>query len=139
MQIPSFAFYAIFLLHLGLALATPLLQHQVEALGSTIETTHSQHQRRQSSSETFVVTGVASAGVHPRLELRAMQDDADLWNLYILGLRRFYDTDQDDKLSFYQISGERYGVGVVSLNGSILITSRHPRPTLWKLGQCTTR
>ena len=109
MQIRLLVSRAFFLLHLGLALATPLLQHQVEELGSTTETPHAQHQRRQASNGTFVVTGVAGAGVHPRLELREMQQDADLWNLYILGLRRFYDVDQDDKLSFYQISGKQRG------------------------------
>lgn len=128
MHIHSLTAHAALLLQLGLAIGTPLLQHQVEELSSTSASSYSQHERRQSSNGTFVVTGVAGAGVHPRLELRAMQDDADLWNLYILGLRRFYDTDQDDKLSFYQISGKNHVLQDVTWIGSDHSIGIHGRP-----------
>ncbi|KAK4997599.1 hypothetical protein LTR66_003012 [Elasticomyces elasticus] len=60
---------------------------------------------RQSSESVFAITGVAGLGIQPRLEIRQLQQNADQWNLYLLGLQRMQQLDQSDKLSYYQIAG----------------------------------
>jgi hypothetical protein len=57
---------------------------------------------------TFAVLGVGAVSdgsVHPRLEIRKLEQDKDQWNVFLLGLRRFQLMDQADLLSYYQISG----------------------------------
>jgi tyrosinase len=56
----------------------------------------------------FSVLGVAGLGdtsVYPRLEVRELERNADQWNIYLLGLKRFQETGKDDRLSYYQIAG----------------------------------
>lgn len=83
--------------------ASPLLSHTVEELAPVYE--DSALRRRQSGNGTFVVTGIQNAGVQPRLEIRELEQDADAWNLYLLGMRRFQATDQTDKFSYYRLCG----------------------------------
>ena len=65
--------------------------------------------RRQDTTESIVpVLGLPGLGVttvHPRLEIRELQRRPDQFNVYLLGLRRFQNTSQDDKLSYFQIAG----------------------------------
>lgn len=66
--------------------------------------------RRQMESGYYPVTGVQSGlrsngSIPYRLEIRELQKDGDLWNLYLLGLERLQATEQSDKLSWYQIAG----------------------------------
>jgi len=42
---------------------------------------------------------------YPRLEIRQLRNNADQWNLYLLGMERFMSKGQSDKLSYYQIAG----------------------------------
>jgi tyrosinase len=42
---------------------------------------------------------------YPRLEIRQLRNNADQWNLYLLGMERFMAKSQSDKLSYYQIAG----------------------------------
>ncbi|GAB7366278.1 hypothetical protein MBLNU230_g7835t1 [Neophaeotheca triangularis] len=81
--------------------ASPLMKHMVEEL---LEES-SLHPRQNSGNETFAITGVQTFGIQPRLEIRELQNNADQWNLYMLGLTRMMAVDQDDKLSYYQIAG----------------------------------
>lgn len=60
-------------------------------------------QRRQSSYE--LVTGITEFGVQPRLEIRQLQQNADQWNIYLLGLARWQAMNETEKLSYYQIAG----------------------------------
>ncbi|EUC44489.1 hypothetical protein COCMIDRAFT_98124 [Bipolaris oryzae ATCC 44560] len=53
----------------------------------------------------FSVVGVQGTGVHPRLELRELQQDAELWNMFILAFARFQTMDQTQKTSYYEIAG----------------------------------
>jgi tyrosinase len=39
------------------------------------------------------------------MEIRDMQKNDDLFNLYLLGLNRFQQVPQDQMLSYYQIAG----------------------------------
>ena len=60
---------------------------------------------------TYGITGVTSGrgsdgSVPFRLEIRQLQQNADQWNLYLLGLSRLQAVPQDQLLSWYQISGE---------------------------------
>ncbi|PSK46330.1 Tyrosinase [Elsinoe australis] len=53
-----------------------------------------------------VVTGVTNNGVQTRLELRTMQrEQPDMFNLYLIGLRRMMAVPQQNALSYYQIAG----------------------------------
>ncbi|KAI9708383.1 MAG: hypothetical protein M1820_004087 [Bogoriella megaspora] len=55
---------------------------------------------------TIPITGASSGnGVQPRLEIRQLQQNADQWNLYMLGLQRMQQANQSDPLSWYQIAG----------------------------------
>lgn len=51
------------------------------------------------------MSGLGDNGLHPRLEIRELQKNTDQWNVYLLGLRRFQNVAQDDKLSYYQVAG----------------------------------
>ena len=60
---------------------------------------------------TYQITGVqlgrgSNGSVPFRLEVRTLQKRTDQWNLYLIGLRRLMDMDQNEKLSFYQIAGK---------------------------------
>ncbi|KAF2808582.1 Di-copper centre-containing protein [Mytilinidion resinicola] len=67
--------------------------------------------RRTPNSSHYVITGApvvrtASGAVPIRRDIRDLHDNhADLFNLYILGLRDFYAADENDDLSFYKIAG----------------------------------
>lgn len=51
-----------------------------------------------------VVTGVTgSSGT--RLEIRALLEDRDQWNMYLLGLSALQNASQSDQSGYYQISG----------------------------------
>lgn len=55
---------------------------------------------------TFAITGITQPGpLHPRLEIRSLQQNADQWNLYLLAMESFKNMDQDQQLSYYQIAG----------------------------------
>lgn len=47
-----------------------------------------------------------SGSVPLRLELRQLQQNADQWNLYLLGLDAFKKTDETSDLSYYGVCGE---------------------------------
>jgi tyrosinase len=51
------------------------------------------------------VVGVQGTGVQPRQEIRDLEKDADMWNMYLLALSRFQAMDQREKISYYQIAG----------------------------------
>lgn len=55
----------------------------------------------------FSVLGVKGLvdGTHPRVEIRELEKDEDKWNLFLLGMWRFQNMNQKDKLSYYQIAG----------------------------------
>lgn len=96
----SFCFdMAAFFLLLNLVLSTlasPLLRHE---LGDG----PSQLRRRQ--NPTVAVTGITDFGVQPRLEIRQLEQNTDQWNIFLLGLARFQQTDQSNLTSYYQIAG----------------------------------
>jgi tyrosinase len=60
---------------------------------------------RPTQNNTFTKT-VETGGdnLASRKEIRVLQDDEDLWNIYLLGLSRLKDVDGDDPMSFYQIA-----------------------------------
>lgn len=60
-------------------------------------------EKRQSAP--LAVTGVQGSGVQPRLEIRALQQNADQWNIYLLGLLRMQAIDQNDFQSYFQLAG----------------------------------
>ncbi|EMC95731.1 hypothetical protein BAUCODRAFT_109268 [Baudoinia panamericana UAMH 10762] len=86
----------------SLTVSRQLLHHRIEDLPAPSEQLL---RSRQSQGSFEVVTGIQEYGQQPRLEIRQLQQNADLWNVYLLGLARFQATDQADKLSYYQIAG----------------------------------
>lgn len=54
----------------------------------------------------IITTGVRGGPVMSRLEVRDLRQNADQWNIYLLGLSRMYSLNQRDPLSYYQIAGE---------------------------------
>lgn len=66
--------------------------------------------RRQDQEGVFSVLGIAGMGestVKPRLEIRDLEKNhPDQWNVFLLGLKRFQEINQDDKLSYFQIAGK---------------------------------
>jgi len=84
-----------------LTTASPLLSYEVdEPLGPLPQNI----QRRQDAFT--IVTGITEFGIQPRLEIRELEQYTDQWNIYLLGLVRFHQSDQTDKLSYYQIAGK---------------------------------
>ena len=59
---------------------------------------------RQEPESYYAATG-AVGGVHPRTEIRELQRDPIMWNLFLLALRDFQDMDQNEIDSYYQIAG----------------------------------
>lgn len=95
---------------------------------------------RQSSGYT-AITGVCSTNTNsdgtcnnngrvsaPRLEIRQLAQNADQWNLYLLGMERFKAKDKNDRLSYYQ---------VVGVHGRPFVTwNSFPTPLLNPAGFC---
>ncbi len=78
----------------------PVLKHEIEDLSSLAL---ADIRRRQ--LPTVAITGIKLAGVFPRLEIRQLEADEDQWNLFLLAMRHFQQTDQTDITSYYQIAG----------------------------------
>ncbi|CZT14535.1 related to tyrosinase precursor (monophenol monooxygenase) [Ramularia collo-cygni] len=58
------------------------------------------------SDSSVAVTGISISGFAPqaRLEIRQLESKRDVWNIYLLGLRRFQAVNQTDRLSYYRIA-----------------------------------
>lgn len=85
-------------------------------------------EKRQSAP--FPVTGLVggSETVQPRLEIRDLQQNADQWNMYLLGLQRFQAADQNDMLSWFQIAGEKYRCSSTAHSLTALYAGIHGDP-----------
>lgn len=59
------------------------------------------HEKRQNSA---AIVG-ASGSTQPRLEIRQLEQDADQWNLFMLAMQAFQNTDHNDVMSYYQLAG----------------------------------
>lgn len=104
------------------------------------------HQRRQSVTNLhsrirrqdgiYPVLGVRGHGLNntaPRLEIRELQRNPDLFNLYLLGLQRWQNASQDEKLSYFQIAG-MYAFTQYEKVCCRLIVARHSWPAVQTLG-----
>lgn len=54
----------------------------------------------------FSVVGVQGTGVHPRLELRELEKDPEMFNLFIQAFAKFQAMDQKEKLSYFRIASK---------------------------------
>jgi tyrosinase len=52
----------------------------------------------------YPITG-ATGGVHPRLEIRELEKTGQMWNLFLLAMKGFQETDQSDIDSWYSVAG----------------------------------
>ncbi|KAF2129816.1 Di-copper centre-containing protein, partial [Dothidotthia symphoricarpi CBS 119687] len=83
--------------------------------------------KRQTSGYT-AITGVKTGATAPRLEIRKLMQNADQWNLYLLGMERFMAKDKSERLSYYQ---------VVGIHGRPYVTwGNFPTPLLNQAGFC---
>jgi tyrosinase len=51
------------------------------------------------------IQGVNPGSPAERLEIRDLQKNADMWNLYLLGMERFKNKSKQDKVGYFQIAG----------------------------------
>ncbi|KAL6707713.1 hypothetical protein ACN47E_003834 [Coniothyrium glycines] len=56
-------------------------------------------------SSFFSVVGVQGTGIHSRQELRELEKDPELWNIFLQAFSRFQAMDQREKISYYKIAG----------------------------------
>ncbi|KAF2690320.1 Di-copper centre-containing protein [Lentithecium fluviatile CBS 122367] len=61
--------------------------------------------QRTDESTFFSVVGVQGTGVQPRLELRELEKDTEMWNIFLQAFARFQAMDQSDKVSYFQVAG----------------------------------
>lgn len=61
--------------------------------------------RQASNSSSIAVLGATEGGVQNRLEVHALQQDTDSWNIYLLGLAKMQAMNASDPMSYYQIAG----------------------------------
>jgi tyrosinase len=81
------------------------IRHRLPQITGDISTRLGSARKRQQPS-TIAVTGPpARFGTQTRPEIRQLQQQADAWNLYLLGLQRFQQMNQSDPLSWYQVAG----------------------------------
>lgn len=57
------------------------------------------------AGQTIAITGVQNGAVSPRLEIRQLQQNPEMFNIYILALAALQQIDSTNELSWYQISG----------------------------------
>lgn len=72
-------------------------------------------QARQAPGSYYPITG-PSGGIHPRLEIRQLQQTGEMWNLFLLALQEFQAIDQTEIDSYYQIAGGFHLLGTGSRN-----------------------
>ena len=103
------------------AWASPVAQ--IKALKSEVDEVLSKRstlERRQDGCTTEnPITGVEDGFIVPRQNIYDMEQDGDLWNIYILGLLQMQNKDQRDPLSYYRIACESCsGINEDTLLGS---------------------
>lgn len=91
-----------------LSLASSVFSHPSQPFAQDVDDiTDEPHILEERQSGGFVaVTGVAQNAVYPRLEVRQMLfTKPNQWTLFVLGLQRFQQMSQNDRMSYYQIAG----------------------------------
>lgn len=64
--------------------------------------------QRDDKAIYYPVLGIKGQGantIHPRLEIRELEKNTDQFNVFLLGLQRFQNMSQDDKLSYFRVAG----------------------------------
>jgi tyrosinase len=61
--------------------------------------------RQTNKAGPFAVTGITDSGLGQRLEIRDLQANPQLWNLFIQAMERFQAAKEGGEESYYQISG----------------------------------
>ena len=61
---------------------------------------------RQARPTTYAITGVRDSGIQPRLEIRQMATQTQLYNLFLLALMQYQAVTQSNQLSYYQVAGQ---------------------------------
>ena len=114
-------------------------QAQPALSGRDVTEMMDQLHKRQSRNAT-PIKGVCSSGyasngqcnggstAAPRLEIRDLANNADMWNLFLLGMERFESKDKSEVFSYYQLCGV-HGRPFVGWNG-------YPTPLSNQAGFC---
>ena len=69
---------------------------------------HGRVKREVGQASRVVVRGDGGPDIRVRQEIRQLERDQDVWNLYILALSMMQFTDQSEPTSWYGITGLRY-------------------------------
>jgi tyrosinase len=67
------------------------------------------HREEANATPLVSVLGIGGLGsdtIHPRLEIRELERRPDEFNIFLLGLQRFQNASQDNKLSYFQVAGK---------------------------------
>lgn len=62
----------------------------------------------QADDSYFSVVGVQFCGVQPRQELRELEKDKELFNMFLQAFARFQAMDQKDKVSYYSVASKSF-------------------------------
>ena len=57
------------------------------------------------TTDYWSIVGVQGTGIHPRLEIRDLEKQPEMWNLFIQAMEKFQSMDQKEKKSWFQIAG----------------------------------
>lgn len=105
-----------------------------DAVEANMNNINAELEKRQSSGFVAIKgvcsssSGSSSCQSYPRLEIRTLAQNADQWNLYLLGMERFQARSKTDTLSYYQVAG---------VHGRPLKTwNNFPTPLLNQAGFC---
>lgn len=74
-------------------------------VANTFAVPHGVGIKEKRQTAPLAVTGFQGSGIQPRLEIRDLQSNGDQFNMYLLALQRMQQLDQDDFLSYFQLSG----------------------------------
>ena len=97
----------------GLSVAVLSLAASVHAASGHGAASHPDITKRQNAN---AVTGVSDGQTGVRLEIRQLEEDQDRWNLYMLAMQDFQNTDHSQTMSWYQVAGI-HGQPYVPWNG----------------------
>ena len=91
--------------HMGLHSTLFLLISIIASIAYGVPLQDHHDSRFDKRASYLAITGLASSGTNPRLEIRQLQKNIPQWNLYLLALNQFKGMSQADKSSYYQIAG----------------------------------
>jgi len=88
-----------------LALLSPSFAETTDYIAEHGDTTLSCIAPSNQTNDYWSIVGVQGTGIHPRLEIRDLEKQPEMWNLFIQAMEKFQSMDQKEKKSWFQIAG----------------------------------